>query len=57
MAKEVAWNAPHDLVIYMDNVKVGDENSAFSDVSPDGSSPSHGATVVPPPEAVLLDVN
>lgn len=39
MEKAQVWNNSRERVLYVDNVKVGDANSAFSDMSPDGSSP------------------
>lgn len=34
----------HDLTIFVDNHKVGDEDATFADMSPDGSSPAGVAT-------------
>ena len=44
--KGAIWNDPVNMVAYYANVKVGDENATFADMSPDGSSP--GASGPPP---------
>jgi hypothetical protein len=49
MDKEQVWALPDDRVIYVDNVKVGDDKSEFKDMSPDGSSPEQDATQPMPP--------
>jgi hypothetical protein len=53
MEKSQVWNNNRDRVVILDNVKVGDENSLFSDMSPDGSSPGSIATVRPMPPALI----
>jgi hypothetical protein len=57
MLKEEVWNNSRNRVIYLDNVKLGDERSSFSDMSPDGTSPaggSGGSAQEPAPEAPQL---
>lgn len=39
MKKDQVWNDPHNKVVYFANIKVGDQDAVFSDMSPDGSSP------------------
>ncbi|NNC58046.1 MAG: hypothetical protein HKO12_10835 [Woeseiaceae bacterium] len=54
MAKEQVWNDAHNKVVYFANVKVGDQNTEFSDMSPDGSSPdSIPQTVRPLPPSFV----
>jgi hypothetical protein len=47
--KEAFWNAPRNVVVHMDNIKIGDENATFAEMSPDGSSPGGAGTPVAPP--------
>jgi hypothetical protein len=47
IAKEQVWNLPANRVIYIDNVKVGDANAEFKDMSPDGSTPDSAAPLPP----------
>lgn len=52
--KEQVWDLPANRVIYVDNVKVGDESARFEEMSPDGSSPGSMAVVqAPKPPANL----
>jgi hypothetical protein len=51
-ARDYFWNAPRDVTIYIDNVKVGSAAAKFEMMSPDGSTPD-GAT----PAAPVLQVN
>lgn len=44
MSKEQVWDQPQDKVIYLANHKIGDENTTFVEMSPDGSAPSVEAT-------------
>jgi len=37
--KDRVWDLPENTVIYNANVKVGDENATFAQMSPDGSQP------------------
>jgi hypothetical protein len=39
MDKDRVWNHEHDMVVYMDNHKIGDEDATFADMSHDGSTP------------------
>jgi hypothetical protein len=39
MDLDQVWNLPNNRVIYNDNIKIGDANTSFSEMSPDGSSP------------------
>ncbi len=39
MAKGRVWNDKHDMTMYVDNYKIGDENMLFTQMSHDGSSP------------------
>ena len=48
MSKENVWGLPANRVIYVDNVKIGDQNARFEDMSPDGSSPDSAAAPQPP---------
>jgi len=55
-AKEVYWNAARNSVIYVANIKIGDANTKFADMSPDGSSPgadSDLASKTPKPPELL----
>lgn len=38
--KNQVWNEPNDRVIYLSNVKVGDQSTLFSEMSHDGSVPA-----------------
>jgi len=49
MAKEQAWDASQNRVIYNDNVKVGSEKASFKLMSPDGSSPGSLKVSYDPP--------
>ena len=50
MDKDQVWNHANDRVIYIANHKIGDSNTEFSSMSPDGSSPNGvGATNIPMP--------
>lgn len=42
MDKNRVWNDSNDRVIYVANHKIGDSNTVFSSMSPDGSSPNAG---------------
>ena len=42
MDKNKVWNNSNDRVIYVANHKIGDSNTVFSSMSPDGSSPNAG---------------
>jgi hypothetical protein len=56
MDKSQVWNLSANRVIFTDNIKVGDEASVFSLMSPDGSSPSDepvDESVPPKPPEVL----
>jgi hypothetical protein len=46
--KEMIGNF-RDRVVYIDNVKVGDGSTRFSEMSPDGSSPESAETKKPAP--------
>lgn len=39
LPKSRIWGASSDMVVYMDNMKIGSENADFSMMSPDGSTP------------------
>jgi hypothetical protein len=43
MNKNQVWNLPDNRVLYIANVKVGDEKTTFAEMSPDGSSPGSAA--------------
>jgi hypothetical protein len=40
MDKSDVWDNSRPRVLFMDNIKVGDETASFSQMSPDGSSPN-----------------
>lgn len=52
MDKGRVWGHKRNMVVYMDNHKIGDENTTFADMSPDGSAP--GQPPEPQPD-VLVD--
>ena len=54
MNKSQVWNDAHNKVAYYANIKVGDENATFADMSPDGSSPDSSAEQTPPEPPTLL---
>jgi hypothetical protein len=37
MHKNQVWNLANNRVIYMDNIKVGDQNSSLAEMSPEGT--------------------
>lgn len=51
MDKSRVWNKDSNMVIYMDNHKIGDENATFSEMSHDGSEP--GKPAQPEPDVVV----
>jgi hypothetical protein len=61
MDKGRVWKHDSNMVVYMDNHKIGDENTTFSEMSHDGSSPNEPAEPTPeidqappkPPKIVL----
>lgn len=42
MDKRNVWNAPNNLVVHIDNVRIGNENASLSDMEPDGAPTSGG---------------
>lgn len=59
--KDRVWDHRSNMVIYIDNYKVGDANATFADMSPDGSSFGSGAqsptpaATPPAPPTILSD--
>jgi hypothetical protein len=45
-SKEQVWGLPENRTLYLDNIRLADENGEFSSVSPDGSAP--GVAIAPP---------
>lgn len=48
MSKEVAWDAPNNLSLYFDNIRIGDENASLSEMAPDGAGEAALAPPVSP---------
>lgn len=57
MDKGRIWGKPENMVIYMDNHKVGDQNATFSEMSHDGSSPGSPANKIESPPNPPIIVN
>lgn len=49
MPKEQAWNLSGNRVIYLDNIKIGDETSSFHEMTPEGRIESNLVPPSPPP--------
>jgi len=59
MPKERIWNQPHNVEIYVDNYKIGDERTTFEEMTHDGSSPGKAGDAAvrrpAPPEALVAE--
>lgn len=55
MEKGEVWGLPRDRVVYIANVKVGDENTAFSTMTPDGSRLDGSVAKPNPPTALSVE--
>ena len=38
MDKDAAWNAPNNLTVNLDNIRIGDKNASLSEMAPNGTS-------------------
>lgn len=58
MAKDQVWNAPNNLSLYFDNIRIGDETASLEDMEPSGeSSTTDGeGDMAPPAPPSLLQV-
>lgn len=56
MEKSRVWGHDNNMVIYMDNHKVGDENATFAEMTHDGSSPGNPPNKIesPPNPPVIV---
>jgi hypothetical protein len=55
MEKGQVWNNLRNRVLYFDNIKIGDQNSIFGQMSPDGSAPEDSYKKPDPPKAVIVE--
>jgi Polysaccharide lyase len=57
MDRNRVWDHDENMVIYMDNHKIGDENATFDEMSHDGSAPGKPAPTadVPPNPPVIVE--
>jgi hypothetical protein len=51
--KSAIWDDPVNMVAYYANVKIGDENATFADMSPDGSTPDTLPPTKPEPPTLI----
>lgn len=55
MRKEQVWNLQKNRVVFLDNIKIGNQHSTFDKMSPDGSIPTSLQTSINPPENLRIE--